>query len=339
MNRSNVVKIPKVSVIISTYNRSKYVTEAIVSVLNQTYKDFEIIVVDDGSTDNTKIVLKPYMGKIKYIYKENEGCASARNVGIRNSTGEFVTFLDSDDLFERDKLEIQIKFFEDNPKVDFVYSDCCIFYEGSSAPPQLHHAINLESKDVDIAQLFFPYPNIHIPTILIRRKCLENLGLFSETLFDEDSNFFMRAAIHCQVRYLQKPIAKIRKHIGCRSLDRVEVFKSIIKSSEMLLEKYPTLKKSLGDDATRKVNNLRYRLAFEYAKIGDTINSKKEFKTIIKKDRKQLLKACPFIIILLFGVKISRFCFNKIIPYVRNKILYSKNIMNHKRYEREDGEN
>jgi len=108
--------IPRISVIIPAYNRANYLTEAINSVLSQTYRNFELIVVNDGSQDNTEEILKKYVGKIKYFYQENNGVSSARNKGIDNSKGEFLCFLDSDDLWEKKKLEKQIDYFNTKNK-------------------------------------------------------------------------------------------------------------------------------------------------------------------------------------------------------------------------------
>lgn len=103
----------KVSVIIPTYNRAKYISRAIDSVLAQTYKDWELIIVDDGSTDNTREVVEPYLKdkRIKYVWKQNGGVSSARNKGLDIATGEFVAFLDSDDFYMPEKLEKSLKVF------------------------------------------------------------------------------------------------------------------------------------------------------------------------------------------------------------------------------------
>ena len=102
----------KVSVIIPTYNRAHLVSEAINSVLNQTYQDFEIIVVDDGSTDETCEKLRPYQDKIKYVYVKNGGAAYARNVGMKIARGKYIAFLDSDDLYYPYKIELQADFLD-----------------------------------------------------------------------------------------------------------------------------------------------------------------------------------------------------------------------------------
>ena len=116
-----------ISVIIPVYNRARYIKECLESALSQTCKDFEIILVDDGSTDNLKEVIEPYMSKIRYIYKENGGAASARNAGLRNAGGEYIAWLDSDDKWLPFKLELQVKILEKLPNAGFIYSDFSCF--------------------------------------------------------------------------------------------------------------------------------------------------------------------------------------------------------------------
>jgi len=114
--------VPKVSIIIPTYNYAHFITEAIQSVLSQTFQDFEVIVVDDGSTDNTREVLAQFGNKIRYIYQENRGLSAARNTGILNSSGQYLCFLDSDDSLLPEKLELQVKLLDSKVDVDLVYT-------------------------------------------------------------------------------------------------------------------------------------------------------------------------------------------------------------------------
>ena len=104
----NLDKIPFVSVIIPTFNRGWILKEAVDSVLGQTYRNFELIVVDDGSTDNTAQILETYQGRITVIRQENAGVSAARNRGIRKASGRLISFLDSDDLWLSGKLERQV---------------------------------------------------------------------------------------------------------------------------------------------------------------------------------------------------------------------------------------
>ena len=113
----------KVSVIIPTYNRSKLVVETLRSVLDQTFVDKEIIIVDDGSTDDTEAALAPYLDRINYFRQENQGVNAARNTALDLATGEYIALLDSDDLWMPFKLELEVAVLDENPEVGFVYTD------------------------------------------------------------------------------------------------------------------------------------------------------------------------------------------------------------------------
>jgi len=115
---------PKVSVIMPVYNGERFIRHAVESVFSQTYQDWELIVVDDGSTDNTVLVLEPYMDRLKYIWQHNQERSVARNNGVNNSRGDYLVFLDSDDVLLPPKLEYQVDYLEENSNVDLVYSPC-----------------------------------------------------------------------------------------------------------------------------------------------------------------------------------------------------------------------
>src|SRR6267378_7149928 len=109
-----------VSVIIPTYNRASLIGAAIQSVLDQTFKSVEIVVVDDGSTDETQRALEPYAGKIVSLVTENKGPAHARNVGMKTASGKYIAFLDSDDMYLPHKLELEVEFMEKHPDIGMV---------------------------------------------------------------------------------------------------------------------------------------------------------------------------------------------------------------------------
>lgn len=198
-----------VSIIIPSYNAAKYIKEAVDSALAQTYKNLEIVVVDDGSTDDTKTVLESYVasGRIRYIYQGNKGLAGARNTGIRAAKGDYIAFLDADDLFLPDKVAEQIRVFEENPEYRICYSDLLHFSEDGQT---YHHRYQYPSGDV-----FEPLLHrqlINPLTVMVERKMFEKYGFFDETLRrSEDWDLWLRWA-HAGEKfyYLNKPLARYR---------------------------------------------------------------------------------------------------------------------------------
>ena len=116
-------KVPSISVVIATYNRASLLPETLDAVLAQRFRDFELIVVDDGSTDETQQVLKPYGDRVRYFYQENSGPSAARNLGVRHARGEWIAIQDSDDLFAPDHLESLFAFAEKNPDCGMVFAN------------------------------------------------------------------------------------------------------------------------------------------------------------------------------------------------------------------------
>ncbi len=206
--------MPKVSVIIPTYNRAGYIVKTLESVFAQTYTDYEVIVVDDGSTDDTEEVLKPYYDRIIYIRKENGGQGSARNVGIKLAKGEYVAFLDSDDLWLPEKLEIQVKFMDDNPEVGLVFSDFVVFYEDDTGCLIEMRKVHLQGKELTFQSLF--HRNF-IPTltVLVRKSCIDDVGLFDESrelIVGEDYEMWLRIAMRYRLAHVPEVLAKYRHH-------------------------------------------------------------------------------------------------------------------------------
>jgi glycosyltransferase involved in cell wall biosynthesis/serine/threonine protein kinase len=163
-------KGPIVSVIIATYNRAQYIKKAIESVLNQTYKNIEIIVIDDGSTDNTKKTLEPYIRaqKIKYIYQENAGSGNARDNGIRNSQGKYIAILDSDDIWcDQNKLKKQVEFLEEHSGYILV---------GGSM-------IKINEAGKEIARYIYPENDEDIRELIL----IDNMFAHSNAVFRKDT--------------------------------------------------------------------------------------------------------------------------------------------------------
>ncbi len=200
--------MPTVSVIIHTYNNEKFISETIKSVLNQTYNDYEIIVVDDGSVDGTRNALLPYMQRIRYHYKENGGIASAKNSGISLSKGEFVAFLDHDDLWVPEKLKIQIEYFNENPSVGLVYAKYTSFRNGNELRTKPEKGYSgwifkkLLSKSI-----------IQTSTVMVKRECLNAVGPYDESFaLGDEYDMFLRISKRFQCGFVDYELTKYRMH-------------------------------------------------------------------------------------------------------------------------------
>lgn len=225
--------MPKVSVIIPTYNRANYICEAIDSVIAQTCKDYEIIVVDDGSTDNTKDAIKKYDGKIRYIYQKNRGVAAARNAGIRQAVGRYIAFCDSDDIWLPLKLEKQLILFEENLMVGFVY--CFMLVESKGA---LSKRILPSKPAQNFSDLLIYGAAIPLSSVVIRKEWLLEVGFFDESMkYVEDYDLWLRILLkYKEVKYIQEPLAIWRQHGDNISSDVKNIKQGGIKVFEKLLQ-------------------------------------------------------------------------------------------------------
>lgn len=189
---------PKVSVIIPTYNRAHLVKDAVESVLNQTYQDFELIVIDDGSTDNTREVLAVYKDKLTYIYQENQGRSAARNHGIKLAQGEYIAFLDSDDVWFPDKLERQVPVLESAPPdVVLVHGYKCIVDQNLQLVPgwelKLRKLYTSAEKREETYENYLHSSCNFTSSILVRKTAIIEIGCYDiliRTL--EDLDLYLR---------------------------------------------------------------------------------------------------------------------------------------------------
>ena len=204
---------PIVSVIIPTYNRAHLIGKAINSVLSQTYQDFEIIVVDDGSTDNTREIIRSFKEKrVKYIkkYKKNRGISVARNIGIKVARGKYIALLDSDDEWLPEKLNKQIKVLQsESPEVGVV---CSWSYNIDEKGNYISKRC-LPKKDGYIYEDLLSTNPISVPTMLIRKECFNRVGLFDDLLnAQEDWDMWIRIAKYYRFALIKIPLVKYRLH-------------------------------------------------------------------------------------------------------------------------------
>jgi glycosyltransferase involved in cell wall biosynthesis len=242
--------IPEVSIIIPTYNRASTVVESIYSVINQTFKDFELIVVDDGSTDETiKVVSQILDARINLIsLKFNKGASAARNAGIAEAKGDFIAFLDSDDKWLPEKLEIQTNFLRNNPE----FSSCSTGYfkfnpkKGFIASNPSKPKSNLEMHLLKSMDLSFG------TTLLVKRICFETVGLLDETFpRHEDWDWVLRYIKVYKHHVIDEPLVEI---VRSTSVDP----QKIEKANQLLLMKHHNQFYEFGKSYGRKVEALRW---------------------------------------------------------------------------------
>jgi len=194
--------MPRVSVIIPTFNRSKKVVRAIESVLNQSIKDFEIIVVDDGSTDNTNQALARYMSAIKYIRQPvNRGVSAARNIGIKSSTAPWVAFLDSDDYWLNEKLSVQMEFVDSNSGTVACQTEEIWIRNGRRVNPKRKHKKPSGNIFKESLKLCLVSPS----SVILKRSLFEEVGLFDETFpAAEDYDLWLRISCRHPIYLIDK---------------------------------------------------------------------------------------------------------------------------------------
>lgn len=229
-----VANEPLVSAVIATYNAAKYVSLAIRSVLDQTYRNVEVLIVDDGSTDNTGEIILPLLAdsRVRYLVQENKGQAAARNYGVRESRGDYIGFLDADDLWAPEKLALQMSLFSSARNIGVVYSRLVYIDE---AGKQLRIAENeLFRGRVSGPLLIRNF--VGFGTGVVRRECFSRLGGFKEYLRrGDDYDLWLKFSTQYEFDYVDRPLLHYRIWSGqisnnCRSryLVGIEIMKNFL---------------------------------------------------------------------------------------------------------------
>jgi glycosyltransferase involved in cell wall biosynthesis len=196
--------MPKVSVIIPTYNRLPMLKEAIYSVLKQDFEDFELIVVDDGSTDGTIEEIRKFGGRVRILqHPESRGVSAARNKGILHAKGKYVAFLDSDDQWVKGKLKIQVTFLDENPHYPLCYTDEIWIRRGKRVNPMVKHA----KYSGWIFEKCLPLCIISPSSAMMRKTLFSKVGLFDEALpVCEDYDFWLRISARFPIFFINRKL-------------------------------------------------------------------------------------------------------------------------------------
>jgi glycosyltransferase involved in cell wall biosynthesis len=231
---------PLVSVVIATYNMGEYLPHAVQSVLDQSYTNVEIIVIDDGSTDDTRDRIKPYLcdGRVRYLYQENKGQTVAKNRGFMESKGTYVALLDADDVWFPDKLEKQIPCFSLSPDIGVVYTDVeCIDEHGDVLQGWKRNCYSGRISGRLLIDNFVP-----LSSVLIRRDCLDKVGMFDEKYrMGIDYDLWLRMSAYYDFYYLDAVTFQYRIWSGQMSHNYKKRMESAIAMMNSFLENHPSL--------------------------------------------------------------------------------------------------
>jgi glycosyltransferase involved in cell wall biosynthesis len=286
--------MPEVSVVIPAYNSAKYLPETIESIISQSFKDIEIIIIDDASTDNTSdIIARINSSDIRYFRLEanHGGPSRPRNVGIQKAKGEFIAFCDSDDLFVPGRLSTAIKFLRNNPDIGMVFTDAQKFDEDTGADIgnflngyDLFHSLPKEKvaescfiiASEDAFSCLF-YENYIMPTgVTVRASVFETVGYFDETITNgDDRDMWFRISKDYPIGFIDKVGFKYRKRANSIST----------RGPELAINRSKVIRKQLNNNISPRLQkrchkiiaNNAYGIGYYYQSRGDMKNAKKHY--------------------------------------------------------------
>ena len=289
-------KNPLISVVIPTYNRENTIQRAINSVINQTYRNFEILVIDDGSSDNTKKKINKYLRKypnFKYHRSNHKGVSSARNMGIKMASGEFISFLDSDDAFLPEKLERQLQYMNEK-KINLSLSNGYIVIEESTK-----YLCSLEPSRIIQKEDIILNKVLSSASFIMINKKLSNKYLFDKNLkSSNDIDFLLRVMNDFKLGFINMPLVNINKENNNRRISRnvyvkIDSFKKLItklNQSQYNLSQYETC---------LFLNKIYKKLSYFYLLDENYTQARLIIKKILA-DKNKSIRICLFYNILYF---------------------------------------
>lgn len=300
----------KISAIIPAYNAAQYITEALDSVLAQTYPVYEIIVVDDGSTDGTAEIVKEIASSapsvpprndvpIKYIYQENKGPAATRNRGIKEATGDYMAFLDADDLWLPEKIEKQVKLFDGS---DYAMVYCDMSHEVNGRVINKSYLKERNYKYVSDGKV---YKNllrenfIFTPTVIMKKDIIDKIGYFDEGLkICEDYKMWLNVAKNYPVGFANEPLVTRRRMGGNITEDKKLFMSSGIALFKELFENRSSDKIERAIISAGLSERL-FNLGYFYWDTGDLALARENFLQAMRY-KHDILKIIPYVILSYF---------------------------------------
>lgn len=305
----------KVSIIVPCYNVEKYVEECLLSIYEQTYKDYEVILINDGSTDNTEKILIKYLNKYpnvtQYIYQKNSGLSSARNAGIINSKGLYICFIDSDDKLTKDSVLKRVEVLEKDNSISLVYSNSYIIQKDGIIKETMKNKVG-ETYSGLIFHKLLDYNFIIMPTVMIRSDVTKLVGMFDSNLKRvEDYELWLRISYYKKkFQYIDDILAYYRiredslsSNLNEMDLTIIQVYKSVLKKFNLDNKEKERIKKNINIITC----NLNLRLQYYYISIKSYKEARLCLIEVIKSGKriKYILK---YFLLLVFPIVLNILC-------------------------------
>ncbi|HYK22081.1 MAG TPA: glycosyltransferase family A protein [Pyrinomonadaceae bacterium] len=254
---------PLVSVIVPAYDVAEFIGEALDSVLAQTFSDYEIIVINDGSPDTKALerALKPYMSRIVYLKQENRGVSAARNNGIAAARGSLIAFLDGDDTWLPNYLDVQVARIQADPTIDVLYPNVMMFSDATESAEEFMTACP-SNGEVTFERLLLQECNVSNCSIA-RRETLVRAGLFDESLRSvEDFDLWLRIAKHGgRIAYHRDVLARYRRRPGSLTADPISMCQHILR---VLQKVEQTMTLTPSESATAELQQRRFKALLHF---------------------------------------------------------------------------
>lgn len=287
--------MPKVSVVIPAFNASLFLDEAITSVIGQSFRDFEIVVVDDGSVDETRQVAERYP-EVKYLYQQNRGESGARNTGIGHAEGCYLAFLDADDSFLPEKLEFQVSLLDRHPGIAIVYSDVNLCNASGTVRGLFSRQVCQPERDSSrVFQRLVRGNFLTVNSVLVRRKVLDQVGLFDESIHTfPDWDLWLRIAAEHEFSYIDLPLANYRIHENMASRDFRKMWKGALAVRRKLIT-LPAFRNCPSDVQSYGY----YQLGLLNCLMGDTAEGRRHLALSFRNSSTRAAAGMAFVISLL----------------------------------------
>lgn len=305
----------KVSIIIPAYNKYHYTRETIESILNQTYKNIEIIVINDGSTDLTYQLENEYNNSIKYIYTNNKGASAARNIGILKATGEYLAFIDCDDVYKPEKIKESIDALKNNSSFDFVYTDVYFIDKNGNKIDQKSYTKDHPGSGYIAKRILLSDFTITNSTLVLRKSCINRISSFDEKIFiAADRDFMLRLAINFKGLYLSNKLTGYRVGSGNTNKNIEEMLNEFIYLIDKNIDQFSHKENGFKN---RCYSNVYYNFGKKFVTSNNMFLAKKYFIKSLNFSfySKKTIKIFFAILMIYFSPNLLKKYFNNINNY------------------------